>query len=130
MAEDEDRLAEETLAWLREDGFREEERGESESFGDRYVRLSRAGLQVALVRDRGQWSLDAGGPRFGSRYAVHVWRIYLDGVDAPAAPTFGEQAEFVRTRLGEIEAAIESDPAIEARLLQMRKASADRRLDL
>jgi hypothetical protein len=131
MAEDDDRLAEETLAWLRQEGFQEEERGESESFGDRFVRLSRGEVELSVVRDRGWWYVDIGGPGFEVGFDPYTWRTYLEGDEPPDdATSFAKQVEFLRTRVPEVEAAIERDPAIQSRLLKLRKASADRRLGL
>lgn len=105
--------------WLSSLGFDRTEHGYDRSFGDRVIEFTRTAPAVRLLRDRGEWAVVIGGRSVDGWYDVGIWRAYLRGTTASASgpvPTPSEQTQFVRRYLTEIERAVETDPALVAKL--------------
>lgn len=69
-----------------------EEEHRDDGFGDLFLVLTRRGLGVRLIRDRGQWSVEVSGSDLNEWFAPMVWRAYLNQrVGDVATPTLDEQ---------------------------------------
>lgn len=87
---------------LTEAGFTVAEELASSSFGDLAVTFRRGILEVRVVRDRGQWSIEIAGPATGF-YDPDIWRACLEGRAAPLDPApLADQAAFVLGHLDEL----------------------------
>lgn len=104
--------------WLAEIGFSREDHGYERSFGDRMIEFKRGPAVVRLNRDRGKWYLSLGGSDPGTHHDIGIWSAYLGGTNASTGdvPAHGEEADFVRRYLPQIENAVRRDPELSARL--------------
>jgi len=111
--------------WLAEEEHRDD------GFGDLFLVLTRRGLGVRLIRDRGQWSVEVSGSDLNEWFAPMVWRAYLNQrVGDVATPTLDEQCQLVLDDVGRMQAAISTDVHLLDQLHRYRsdRAEARRRL--
>ena len=110
---------------LRREGFERRERPpDRESFGDQVVALGGEGLDVTLIRDRGEWSIELAHPSWSERYDPDIWRAALEGTDPMEPSPLADQAGWVAEQLDELRRAA-ADPALPDRLDEIATARAE-----
>jgi hypothetical protein len=82
-----------------------EERQGADHFGDALAVLACDRARVRVVRDRGQWFVEAAGARGDEWFAPVIWKAFLDGSAPPAeAASFEDQARLLLDEREAIEA--------------------------
>ncbi len=111
---------------LRAAGFTRTDGPQGPGFGDRVVTWTRGRVVVRCVRDRGQWSVEAGREDWEETFDGDVWDGLLDGAAPavrPRAPL--EQAAALLDRLDRV-AALAAGGAAREDLRQIRAERARR----
>jgi hypothetical protein len=98
-----------------------EERRDDDHFGDQLMVFSGRHARIRVVRDRGQWFVEAATAN-GDWYAPVIWLAHLGGETPPLATrALADDAEFVRERLDDIEdAANDETRAVDESLFELR----------
>lgn len=113
-------------------GYEQVEQRAPASFGDELVTFSRDAVSIRLVRDRGQWVVEASPNGGEDWYDADTWRAALTEVESPDEPRAAdEQARILRDDMAAISAAVRKSPStLIERLRTHRAARARRRLGL
>jgi len=113
---------------LEQAGFWVAEEEYSDYFGDAFAVLMRGRTAVRFVRDRGQCFVEVGAAGGAEWFTPMVWDSYLrrDVGDA-TTPTIEAECQFVVASLGQIFAAIDTDPDLLENLRRYRAERAQAR---
>ncbi len=73
-----------TIRWLDVQGFglHGERGGRRESFGNVLLEFERAGIRIAIVRDRSQWMVSIAASDGATAYALESWLLAMRGEKA------------------------------------------------
>ena len=117
---------------LESSGYQRVEQRSSAGFGDELIAFAREALSVRLVRDRGQWFVEASPVGGEDWFDADVWHSALTETVPPSEPRSSEeQARLMRDDLPAISARVVASaaPAVE-QLRMIRAARSRRRLGL
>jgi hypothetical protein len=93
---------------------------ESHSFGDERTSFHRGGLNVRIVRDRGQWFLDVASDASGGWHDVRDWIRCAKTEDIGTLDKMSEMAAALFDHLADLEG-IGQNPQIADRLAQIER---------
>jgi hypothetical protein len=115
--------------WLEMEGFDLiESQYRDSDFGNTLLLFRRHGLSIRMIRDRGQWFVEAADADVTEWFSPMVWRAYLDGrVGAITTPTIDEQCQMFEDDLERIQIAISTDPDVFEHLRSCRAERAQSR---
>jgi hypothetical protein len=124
-----DNSIEEFVRWLGSQGFLVTEDVYSErDFGNWSREFSGHGIGVRVVRDRGQWFVEARGP--GSKwFSIQAWSQCLDD-DSGISASVQEQMAFVSRSLGKMQTAATSGGSVESCLEREQRKLIAAEIDL
>jgi hypothetical protein len=117
---DADPQIEELIHWLIGLGFRIVEDSYSEaSFGDWLRVLHNATFVVQVIRDRGQWYVEAGNE--SRRFSMGAWSASLGLPQLEQLATSREQIIFMRKNLPRMQQAMKEDRSLAGRLWDVQR---------